>query len=371
MLLAVAALAAAASAGPVGGRLALVLLLAAAGLPAGAWLAGARVRAIDRTTLRPWIGHAADVRAVVLAPPRPRSFGRSAAPVRITAGPGRGERVLLVAEGALPGVVGRELRVRGGFRPLPAFEQAARRAGAHALLAADNAAPTGARRGGLLGAVDRVRERAERALDRGLPPALAGLARGMVLGEDDRLTRQMTDDFRASGLAHLVAASGANVALLAALVLALGALAGIPRRPRLLLALVLVAGYVPLAGGGPSIQRAGIMGAATLVAALASRAASRWYALLLAGGRHARAQPAGGPGPRLAAELRRGAGAAAARPAAAGDAAPPAARRGRRGRRGGARGRGGDRAADRAALRAAVLGHGAGEPARRRRPSRR
>ena len=45
---------------------------------------------------------------------------------------------------------------------------------------------------------------------------------------------------------------------------------------------MLVAAYVPLAGGGPSIQRAGVMGAAGLVAALAGRPASRWYALGLA-----------------------------------------------------------------------------------------
>lgn len=280
--LAVGALAAAASAGPVGGRIALLLLLAAAGLPGGAWVATARLTALDRTALGPWLGHAADLRAVVLQPPRARTFGRSVAPARVTAGPGRGERVLLEVKGRLPAAVGEELRVRGGFRALPPFEQAARRAGAHALVKVDSATPTGRRRGGLLGAIDRVRERAERALEHGLPPPLAGLARGMVLGEDDRLMPAMTADFRASGLAHLVAASGANVALLAALVLALGALAGVPRTPRLALALVLVAAYVPLAGGGPSIQRAGIMGAATLVAALASQPASRWYALLLA-----------------------------------------------------------------------------------------
>src|SRR4051794_41254570 len=70
--------------------------------------------------------------------------------------------------------------------------------------------------------------------------------------------------------------------LLALLVLAAGALTGLPLRPRLLLALAVIAAYVPLAGGGPSIERAGVMGAAGLVAALASRPASRWYALLLA-----------------------------------------------------------------------------------------
>lgn len=57
---------------------------------------------------------------------------------------------------------------------------------------------------------------------------------------------------------------------------------GAPWRARLLTALALVAVYVPLAGAGPSIQRAGVMGAAGLVAALAGRPSSRWYAVLLA-----------------------------------------------------------------------------------------
>ena len=280
--LVLAALAAVASAGELGGRLALVLALTAAAVPFGGWLASARLHALDRSALGPWIAHAADLRATVLQAPRARTFGRTVALAKVDAGPGRGERILIEVKGAIPAGVGEQVRISGGFRALPDFEQAARRAGAHALVAADTVTATGVRRGGVLGAVDAVRRRAERALAGGLLPPLAGLARGMVLGEDDQLTPDTTADFRASGLAHLVAASGSNVALLAAMVLALGALVGLPRTVRLGLALVLVAGYVPLAGGGPSIQRAGIMGAATLVAALASQPASRVYALLLA-----------------------------------------------------------------------------------------
>ena len=44
----------------------------------------------------------------------------------------------------------------------------------------------------------------------------------------------------------------------------------------------LIAIYVPVTGAGPSIQRAGVMGAAGVVAALAGRPRSRWYAILLA-----------------------------------------------------------------------------------------
>jgi competence protein ComEC len=104
----------------------------------------------------------------------------------------------------------------------------------------------------------------------------------MVLGDDSALPDGVRDDMRATGLTHLVAASGANVLLLAALALGLCAALGIDRHLRLVVVLALTALYVPLAGGGPSIQRAGIMGAAGTVAALAGRPADRWHALLLA-----------------------------------------------------------------------------------------
>ena len=143
-------------------------------------------------------------------------------------------------------------------------------------------ADAGRGRGGLAGLVDGVRERAREGMSAGLAPAQAALARGMVLGEDAAISAQVRDDFQRSGLAHLLAASGTNVMLLATLALAVGALLGTPLRVRLAATLGLIALYVPLAGGGPSIQRAGVMGAAGLVAALAGRPSSRWYALGLA-----------------------------------------------------------------------------------------
>jgi competence protein ComEC len=104
----------------------------------------------------------------------------------------------------------------------------------------------------------------------------------MVLGQDERLGDGVRDDFQRSGLAHILAVSGQNVMLLATLVLAGGALSGLALRARLALVLVLIAVYVPLTGGAPSIQRAGVMGVAGIAAMLAGRPASRWYAVGLA-----------------------------------------------------------------------------------------
>jgi competence protein ComEC len=129
---------------------------------------------------------------------------------------------------------------------------------------------------------DQIRERAEAGLGRAMAPREAALARGFVLGEDEGVDAKTVEDFRRSGLSHLLAVSGENVTLLALLATALLGALGIGLRERLVWVLGLIAVYVPLAGAGPSIQRAGVMGAAGVLATLAGRRASRLYALALA-----------------------------------------------------------------------------------------
>jgi competence protein ComEC len=178
--------------------------------------------------------------------------------------------------------VGDEVRIYGRVEPLRPYDAYERRRNAHAAVVAYRVSATGRRRGGLTGALDGVRRRAERGLAQRLAPPEAALLRGMVLGEDERLSDGERTDFQRSGLAHILAVSGENVMLLLALVLAVCSVSGVPMRSRLLLAAGAIAVYVPLAGGGPSIQRAGVMGLAGLAAVLAGRPARRWYALGLA-----------------------------------------------------------------------------------------
>jgi competence protein ComEC len=129
---------------------------------------------------------------------------------------------------------------------------------------------------------DGIRGRAEDGLGRGMPVREAELARGFVLGQDDGIDAGTEEDFRRAGLSHLLAVSGQNVTLLALLAMPLLAALGIALRERLLWILGLIVVYVPLAGAEPSIQRAGVMGAAGVLAALSGRRASRLYALALA-----------------------------------------------------------------------------------------
>jgi competence protein ComEC len=260
-------------------RPALAGLLVAATL-AGALAAQARTAQLDRTALTPLIGHSLDERAYLLDLPRATRFGGWSATVQV-----RGERIALTAGRWLArpsGAIGAQLRVDGTLKALSPAQAWMRTRNVHAALSARAVQPTGAARGGFAGFVDGVRRRAETALRAGAPASVSGLLRGMVLGEGEALDPALQADFRAASLTHLVAASGQNVALLAALAVALGTALGLGLRGRLGLALALVVLYVPLAGGGPSIQRAGIMGAAALVAALGGRPGSRAYALLLA-----------------------------------------------------------------------------------------
>jgi competence protein ComEC len=265
---------------PIAARVGVIAGVAAVAVLAGAVVAEARLAALDRTSLSP--APSATVRGFVVEAPRRRAWGVRVVAVRPSAGAGEGERVVVRAPPRVrwPAVaVGDEVVARGRLRGLHPHEGFERARTTHAVLEADAISATGRRRASPF---DALRRRAERALDAGLDHETAALARGMVLGQDQALGDELREAFHVSGLAHLLAASGSNVMLLATLVLAIAAACGAMLRLRLAIALLAVAAYVPIAGAGASIQRAGIMGAAALVAGLAGRPAMRWYALLLA-----------------------------------------------------------------------------------------
>jgi competence protein ComEC len=259
---------------------------AAAAVLLGALVADLRLSAISGGMLPRLQGRSIGARAVVLEPVRERPGGLAVARGRLLTGPAAGEGTVLrvraaVQPGGWPGV-GEIVEVAGTVAPLGPYDAYQRRRGAAAAVDVARLRATGRRRGGAAGIVDAARRRAEAGLGEGLDEPEAALLRGMVLGQDEQLEDDVRDTFKRSGLAHILAVSGQNVMLLATLVLGFGAVTGIALRARLGIALLLVAVYVPLTGAGPSIQRAGVMGAAGLVAALAGRPAHRWYALGLA-----------------------------------------------------------------------------------------
>ncbi len=244
----------------------------------GLLIGGARVHAIDAGALQARPGQQARIDGFVAGVPR-RNRGEVGVRVDTPQGP-----VLVEAPepvGELP--VGSEVAADGLLEtPEPWRAAYLRRQGIAMTLRTERIESRPGRRGGVARWIDEIRERAEKALGRGMPSREAALARGFVLGEDDRIDQRTRDDFQRSNLTHLLAVSGENVILLCVLSWPLLAMLGLTMRSRLIGALCLIAIYVPVTGAGPSIQRAGVMGAAGLIAALADRPRSRWYAVLLA-----------------------------------------------------------------------------------------
>ena len=156
-----------------------------------------------------------------------------------------------------------------------------RRKGIHVVLRADRWRLAG-RRGGLSAVADRLRAHVERSLARGASGQRGAVLAGVVLGDDQAVAQTLRDKFRASGLYHLLAVSGQNVAFVAVGVLVLAALLGVPRLIAEVCALAGIVAYVLAVGAQPSVVRAGIVGALGSLAWLAARQRDRWHFLLLA-----------------------------------------------------------------------------------------
>ena len=112
-----------------------------------------------------------------------------------------------------------------------------------------------------------------------LPAAERGLLPGLVVGDTSTLDPDLKADFRTTGLTHLVAVSGTNVAVvLAAALLVCGRLR-VPLRLRPPAAALLLAAFVVLARPSPSVLRAAVMGLVALVALSTGRERSALPAL--------------------------------------------------------------------------------------------
>jgi competence protein ComEC len=134
-----------------------------------------------------------------------------------------------------------------------------------------------------------VWQRAATSLRGGLVGASAGLGPderavlpGLVDGDTSRVSAELSSDFRTTGLTHLLAVSGANLAILLAFVLWAARWCGVRGWWLPALGLLTVGGFVLVARPEPSVLRAAAMGLVTLVALGSGRARSGVSALAAA-----------------------------------------------------------------------------------------
>lgn len=139
-----------------------------------------------------------------------------------------------------------------------------------AVLAPQGAPTTLAEPSPLLGWADPARERLRAAVDP-LPADARGLIPGLVIGDTSLTPPDLTDAMLATGMSHLSAVSGSNVAIVLGAVVLLCRWSGVGRRWRPVIALLGLVGFVVLCRPEPSVLRAGAMGVVGLVALSTSR----------------------------------------------------------------------------------------------------
>lgn len=122
--------------------------------------------------------------------------------------------------------------------------------------------PTGVLNSATAGVRDGLEVRADRVLH----PDEAGLLRGIVLGDTAGMDAILLEQFRISGLAHVTAVSGTNCAIVIGAVLWTLRGSRLRGRTRACVAGLALAGFVVLVGPQPSVLRAAVMGAITLLA---------------------------------------------------------------------------------------------------------
>ena len=262
---------------------ALVLAVLIAGLLWGSF----RLDGLAQSTLAAEIGRYGNAELVVAGPLRRTSWAlRGTADLRELDGRRIDERVLLVLpvgrsppRGAILEALVRIAEPRSAER---GFDEEAwlARQGIHAVVRARSWRQIGSR-GGVAGVGDQLRDRIESSIGRGTAGVRRALVLGVVLGEDEGLPTHVRDDFRASGLAHLLAVSGQNVAFIAGGIFGLGWLLRLSRLTRELLVIGAIAAYVLAVGWQPSVVRAGVAGGLASLAWLLARPRDRWHFLAL------------------------------------------------------------------------------------------
>jgi competence protein ComEC len=139
------------------------------------------------------------------------------------------------------------------------------RQGVHSLMRRPQLTVTAEGQGnGFYRAIYALKNQAQATIGRLLPNPEAALLTGILLGNDNGLPPDLLEDFRTTGMSHIIAISGYNVSLLvgamsAAFVPFLG------QRRAAWLAMVGVALYAILVGASASVVRAAIMGSLFLV----------------------------------------------------------------------------------------------------------
>lgn len=130
--------------------------------------------------------------------------------------------------------------------------------------------------------LDRLRDYFVNQINAVLPEPAASFTIGTIFGGTLGLGADLQQEFATTGLSHVMAASGYNVAIFSELILVGLMRSFLGRRRALFVVAGLIFAYVILAGGSAPVVRAGIMAAIVLASLWFGRVASMKNVLVLA-----------------------------------------------------------------------------------------
>lgn len=270
---------------------AVVLAAMLIGLGVGGWSGTTAALPTGSGSVEARIGHEVTLSGVALEEPRARASRQQVVlgELRERAGQISGRLLLWLPRG-IAVEAGDRVRITGepelaedfdGF----AYREYLARQGVGAILRAQTADVIGHDASPIQAVLRPLRSGLLDGFLRVVPEPEAALGAGILLGVRSGIAPEIGDAFAAAGLTHVVAISGWNIAIVAALVAAmLRPLRG-RRGSRLVIAALTagtIAGYVMLTGASPSVVRAGLMAGAMLVAQLGGSRTQATSALMLA-----------------------------------------------------------------------------------------
>lgn len=114
-------------------------------------------------------------------------------------------------------------------------------------------------------AIFKLKQHAQTTIEQLLPAPQSALLTGILLGNDNNIPPDLAEDFRMTGMTHIIAISGFNIAILIAILVGV-ADPWLSRKTAVIFALVGITIYTILVGADASVVRAAIMGGIYLIA---------------------------------------------------------------------------------------------------------
>jgi len=134
----------------------------------------------------------------------------------------------------------------------------------------------------VFGVILKVKNRFQQNIEKLIPAPESGLLSGLIIGGGGNLSQEIQDNFSRTGMTHIVAVSGYNVAIVAEYLMLFGIFIGLWRKQAFWLAVFGIIIFIILVGLPSSAVRAGVMGILLIWAIKNGRLANSQNALIFA-----------------------------------------------------------------------------------------